>query len=376
MAEILDGGGQVDVVALDMAKAFDRFNHKLLMDMVGRLGLDRWVVRWIGDFLRNRVQRVRVGEELSEVVKVNCGVPQGSILGPLLFIIYVNDLKGVGNIKLRLFADDILIYKQIRNEKDCEGLQEWLNEVNGLIEEKKMKVNVKKSQMIRITQKKTRIIFSYAILEEVIKEEEELKYLGVIVDSKMKWKSHIGGLVRRAYKVVYMLRRILKGCKREVKEKGYLMLVRPLLEYSSGVWDPYQGYLREELEMVQRRAARFVMDDYRKRSSVGRMLRILGWESLKKRRVNRRVMGMFKAYVGWPAWNDIKMRLEEEEVFRGRRDHGYKVRLKGNNKQIGRYSFIGRGVREWNGLGKEILSPFPTSLNVLKRRLKGAGGES
>ncbi len=166
-----------------------------------------------------------------------------------------------------------------------------------------------------------------------------------------------------------MVMRVFKGCSKQVKERAYQSIVRPQLEYAGNVWDPYQDFLVRELERVQRRAARFVMGDFRQTSSVQKMLDNLGWEDLRNRRQRARLIGMYGAVQGDMAWGDIRERIDIGRTFRGRRDHDMKIRLEYRKRNWGKFSFLGRGVREWNNLSGEILNPFPKTLPEFKRRL-------
>lgn len=369
LADVLDKGGRVDSVTLDLTKAFDRVLHEKLLCKINEMGLDRRVVHWVHAFLKGRGQRVRVGEALSERVDVSRGVPQGSILGPLLFTLYINDLPEVCDTKIRLFADDIIMYREIRGAADIRGLQTDIDRLMIWMSENGMRINGAKSHVVRFGGGKFLDEDKYEIGGECIVNKNYCKYLGVNIDCKLHWGNHIGDVVKKAYRSLYIVMRILKGCKKEIKERGYMQLVRPILEYCGSVWDPSQGYLIRELEGVQRKAARLVCGDFRWESSVTEMVKSLGWEDLKERRGNSTCIGMFKAYVGEPAWAGIRDKLETDGAYLGRKDHKYKIRLVQANKGVGRYSFIGRGIRQWNGLKKEVLDPFPRNIKELKKMM-------
>jgi hypothetical protein len=268
-----------------------------------------------------------------------------------------------------MFADDIIVYREIVNGQDCETLQVDLANIEKWVHENKMELNVKKSQLVRFTKKQSRIMFEYKLAGEVVGEGKYCKYLGVTIGRDLSWAGQVGQVVGRAYRALYMVMRALKGCEKEVKEMAYISMVRPHLDYCSAVWDPYQGYLVKELEGVQRKAARFVMNDFGRLSSVSAMLRELGWCSLEGRRRVGRLVGMFKACSGEASWKDIRDRLDWEEGYRGRRDHGYRIVRKGTRREVGLHSFVGKGVKEWNELPAVVFDPFPSSEYSFKRRL-------
>ena len=123
----MDNGDRIDAIVIDFTKAFDLVPHDRLLMKIAISGVDSRIVAWVREFLRGRSQRVKVRGELSEEVRVTSGVPQGSVLGPLLFLVYVNDIWRNIESTIRLFADDCVIYKKIINNGDIDRLQEDLD---------------------------------------------------------------------------------------------------------------------------------------------------------------------------------------------------------------------------------------------------------
>ena len=284
----------MDCIAIDLSKAFDRVDHERLMDKVKGIGLDMRVTGWIGEFLMDRTQQVKIGEALSTPVKIERGVPQGSILGPLLFLIYINDL-GVGLLsRTKLFADDIIIYREVKVQGDCDILQNDVNKIQKWAQVNGMVINGDKSQVIRFSNKRCPVTSKYILGGKSVPLDNECRYLGVKMQNTLHWGSHISTIVSKAYRTLYMIMRVFRGCSRNVKEMAYKSIVRPQLEYASSAWDPSQDYLIRELEGVQRKAARFVMGDFRQHSSVTRMMALLGREELKSRRQQTRLGNMFR----------------------------------------------------------------------------------
>jgi len=136
IADSLDEGDKTDAIIVDFSKAFDLVPHGRLLIKIANSGVDSKVVVWIREFLLGRTQRVRVGGQLSEEVRVISGVPQGSVLGPLLFLVYVNDIWG--NME-SLFADDCVIYRKIINNEDMDKFQKDLNRLREWVVENKSK---------------------------------------------------------------------------------------------------------------------------------------------------------------------------------------------------------------------------------------------
>ena len=201
---------------------------------------------------------------------------------------------------------------------------------------------------------------------EYIPIETNCMYLGVKFENSLQWKSHIENLVKKAYRSLHNLMRILRGCNRQTKEKWYLCLVRPHLEYAASVWDLYQDYLVKEIDGVQRKAARFVLGDFRTKSSVTAMIKTLGWETLQERRDRARIVGMYRSYT---TWGGIHERLHLTGNYISKGDHPYKIRRDNYRTNWGKYSFIGRGVKLWNSLPGKVLDPFPRNAKTFKTKL-------
>ena len=138
-ADSVDNGDRIDAIIIDFSEAFDLVPHGRLLMKIAYSGVDSGVVVWIREFLLGRRQRVRVGGHLSENVRVTSGVPQGSVLGPLLFLAYVNDISRSIDSTIRLFADDCVIYRKIINKEDIEKLQKDLDRLGEWVVENAMK---------------------------------------------------------------------------------------------------------------------------------------------------------------------------------------------------------------------------------------------
>jgi hypothetical protein len=151
IADSLDNGDKIDAIIIDFSKAFVLVPHCRLITKIANSGVDSKVVVWIREFLLDRTQRVRVGGQLSEEVRVTSGVPQGSVLGPLLFLAYVNDIWRNMESTVRLFADDCVIDRKIINNEDMEKLQKDLDRLGEWAAENGMKINPSKSKAIRFT---------------------------------------------------------------------------------------------------------------------------------------------------------------------------------------------------------------------------------
>jgi len=159
----MDNGDRIDTIVIDFSKAFDLVPHDRLLMKIAISGVDSRIVAWVRECLRGRTHRVKVGGQLSEEVRVTCGVPQGSILGPLLFLAYVNDIwRNIESI-IRLFADDCVIYQKIINNEDIDSLQEDLDRLGEWAAKNAMKINPSKCEAVRFTRVRVKKPLNYMI---------------------------------------------------------------------------------------------------------------------------------------------------------------------------------------------------------------------
>ena len=288
LAKTLDQRKQADCVLLDFSKAFDKVSHFLLGCKLDHYGVCGKNLAWIKDFLNRRTQSVVLKGETSDTVPVTSGVPQGSVLGPALFLVYINDLPESVRSTARLFADDSILYRVINNQRDAELLQLDLNSLEKWEDMWQMQFAPDKCKVIRISRKTPRLTVNakYHIHGEELEIVPEAKYLGVTLDSKLTFNAHINLTAKKANSSLHFIQRNLRGCSTAVKASAYCTFVRPIAEYASCVWDPNlrNADQADHLEMVQHRAARFACSDWRRTSSVTAMLQRLQWQDLQERR--------------------------------------------------------------------------------------------
>ena len=291
-------GIQNDVVVMDFAQAFDKVAHNRLLYKLSLYEVKGNTLGWIGSFLSGRSQKVVLEGKSSSSVPVLSGVPQGSVLGRVLFLIYINDLpEYVSNSTVRLFSSVL----NNPHSSDCDKLQEDLNNLERWESDWQISFHPEKCEVIHITTKRTPILHSYSLHGHILSSVPQIKYLGVHISQDLKWNSHINSTFSKANQTLGFLKRNLRVNSSIVKEKAYKSLVRPKLEYFSTVWDPKcntnpkdgdktSHRLVNQLEMVQRRATRWVTGRYHNISSV----RSLDLRSLEQRRVDSRLSMLFK----------------------------------------------------------------------------------
>ena len=307
-AKVLDNRGQVDTFILDFEKAFDTPPHELRKSKLFSYGIDGKTLKWIDSFLCFR-QRVAVNGVKSDWAPVLSGVPQGTVLGPLLFSLYINDISSDIESEIRLFADDCVCYREIKDGEDTMKLQRDIDRLGSWARKWGMRFQPVKCNMMQLTRKRIKKIHaSYTLEGTNLENVESIKYLGVTITNNLRWNTHVSNVYTEANRTLGFLRRNLYSCPQEVKEAAYKGLVRPVLDYGSSVWDPPGVVLQEELESVQKRAARFVTGNYN--YETGSMTGILGqlkWESLKKRRKDNRLILIYKGLKVKPVYQQMTL---------------------------------------------------------------------
>ena len=271
----MQDGTQTDVCVLDFSKASDKVGHQRLVEKLKWYGIGGRTNRWIQSFLSDRTQAVVVEGVTSDSAPVLSGVPQGSVLGPCLFLYYINDIAEGLESSTRLFADDTMIYLTVKNENDAQILQNDLARLEKWEAEWTMEFHPKKCEVISITRKRNPIMYPYKLHGHQLQHVKVIKYLGVSISQDLRWDAHVNNTVSKANRTLGFLRRNLSVGNTKIKQQAYMSLVQPGLEYASTVWNPYTETLKNKLEMVQRRAARFVLHRYRRTASVGTMMHLL-----------------------------------------------------------------------------------------------------
>ena len=286
LLNIRDHGHQTDMVVLDFSKAFDKVPHGRLLSKLRLYGIQEPTLKWIEAFLGDRTQSVVVDGCHSTTASITSGAPQGTVLGSLLFLLFINDLPSVldPGTKCRLFADDCLVYcaihtieDQILMQRDLDALQNWS-------ETWEMHFNAKKCNVTTLAPGVSPLSYFYQLNNTILDRVNACDYLGITTSENLSWTDHITANAKKANARLGFLHRNLKGCPQALKRTAYVSLVHSLMEYSSTIWNPNLKKDKEALEKVQRRAARWIRSDYRQRSSVTAMLTDLGLATLEKQR--------------------------------------------------------------------------------------------
>lgn len=289
-------GGQVDTIYTDFSKAFDMVDHKILLKKVHGFGINGVLLRWFHSYVSNRTQHVVIGNFKSFAMQPTSGVPQGSILGPLLFLMFANDLVVQMNSKCSQLADDLKFSVKVESVADCALLQDDICTLERWCSLNKLKLNISKCAILTTSHKKAKIVYDYIIANTKLNRVTFKKDLGVIFDDKLCFDLHIDMITSKAFK---MLGFIFRAGKLFRNPQSLLTLynsyVRSYLEYCSVVWSPHYDIYICQVERVQRRFTKML---YRKfcwpyEQYSDRLLR-LNLHRLESRRLYADEMFLFK----------------------------------------------------------------------------------
>ena len=354
LARNTSAGKQTDLILLDFSKAFDKVNHSKLLWKLHQYGIRGTALSWIRAFLGNRSQTVVLEGEESGSVPVTSGVPQGSVLGPILFLVYINDLPEELSSQVRLFADDTAVYLTVGGSDDGTVLQTDLDRLSVWESQWDMEFNPSKFQVVRVTTAKEVINTVYTLHGQILEVVTCARYLGVDISSGLTWNSHIDRITGNANRTLGYIRRNIKTKNQKVRETAYNTLVRPQLEYSAPVWDPSSKDKRLQLEKIQRRAARWTTSNYGTRSSVTAMLNQLGWRTLEQRRADARLCLFYKIVYGLVA---VPLPNYIQPTHRiSRYCHSMTYRQIQTSTNYYKYSFFPLAIVQWNALPEAVAS--------------------
>lgn len=351
IASVLDKAGQVDILFLDFSKAFDRVPHDKLINKLQALGIPNYLVSWISAYLIGRKQYVEVSGSTSHHLPVNSGVPQGSVLGPLLFLIYCNDIVDVitDPVKIRLFADDCILFTDVQASDDQLALNTGLNNILSWCNKWGMVLNFDKSVFLRITNKKNPLQFSYSANSQPLKEVSQYKYLGLTITNNLSWNAHIADVSSSSLRKLCLLRHKLRDAPSHVKLLAYNTLIRPKLEYACIVWDPHTKSNIYSLEKIQRRAVRFIYSKYGRSVSVTKVMQDNQIPTLQSRRQLHRLKFLY-SLVNFKLALDPSVYATPLSTRKTRHSHDLSLTPYFARTNLFKFSFFPRTITEWNNL--------------------------
>lgn len=252
---------QIDSIYTDFSKAFDKVDHKLLIFKLRKYGFCGPILNWLESYLSNRVQVVKFEDVVSEEVLVTSGVPQGSVLGPILFVLFINDLpKLIEDCDCSLFADDLKLYKKVTSTEDSTVLQENIDKITKWCRDNGMALNASKCSIISFYRGSLKIDSQYKIGDDTLGRATVIRDLGVMLDEKLNFKSHVDKIVSSARSVFGFVKRRAKTYNDpHITKTLYCGLVQPIIEYASVIWAPYTKCKIDKIESVQKQFLIFAL---------------------------------------------------------------------------------------------------------------------
>ena len=293
--QAFEQGKEVRMVFIDISKAFDRVWHKGLLHKLKLIGVEGPLLSWFESYLSNRKQRVVIDGQYSQWKNINAGVPQGSVLGPLLFLIYINDITENLESYSLLYADDTSLYDIVDNpDTSSTKLNNDLIEIEKWAKRWLATINTKKTKCMTFSVKRLKpphpdLYFANEKICEVLQHT----HLGVKLTANLSWKAHIVNIFENANKKLNMLKGLKFKVSRDTLGKLYKSLIRPVMEYADVLWDNGIASDCDLLEHVQYEAAKIVTGAI-KGTSKHRLMQEVGWESMSTRRKIHKLILYYK----------------------------------------------------------------------------------
>ena len=347
----------MDVIYCDFMKAFDTVPHNRLISVLKFYGVEGPVLAWITDFLRGRKQRVLVNGAASEWHDVISGIPQGSVLGPVLFVVFINTVVDVVEFSDSfLFADDTKMSRGIYVQDDCVLLQKDIDNISGWSDESQLRFHPVKTSAMRISLGKKANATDkplYKMKDKILKISEEETDLGVIIDSKLSFEKHMQTKINKANSVMGVIRRPMEYLDKENFKFLFTALVRPHLEYANAAWSPSLKKHITALENVQRRATKYIPGF--KDIPYMQRLKLLNMPTLQYRRYRGDMIEAFKITHGLydtDVTDGFLPMVPQDSITRG---HEFSIVKRPHNVNIRKNSFAFRIVDQWNHLPRSVV---------------------
>ena len=292
----LDSGHEVDIIFLDFKKAFDSVPHNRMVNILHQYGISGKIGAWIKAFLHERKQRVVLQGTASSWENVISGIPQGSVLGPVLFIIYINSLPETSTSDIFLFADDAKIFRTITKVEDQELLQADLDNAQDWSRKSLLNFNRDKCAKMTLSTKSGQSNRNYIMDGQPLADVSSERDLGVIIDSSLSFDEHVSAKIRKANSIMGLIRKTFTYLDKRTFLLLFKSLVRPHLEYNNQLWMPYLKRHIRAIENVQRRATRQIPG--MKDKSYEERLRELQLPTLEYRRRSGDMIEVYKIASG------------------------------------------------------------------------------
>lgn len=355
LASALEDGVQVHSLYTDFSKAFDRVNHRILLCKLKRMGISGALLDWLGCYLTDRTQVVRVNGFKSRDIRVSSGVPQGSHLGPLLFNVFINDVKDCFQFsEFLLFADDLKFFRRVTCLDDCLKLQSDLSRLSEWCRVNCMDLNVDKCHVMFFTRSNNVYLHDYYLGNDLLTVASEIRDLGVTFDPALGFGPHITRVISKSLQMLGFIKR----CAHDFHDIDairllYCVLVRPHLEYASCLWSPCYNIYIHKIEQVQRRFLRFAAFKMNIDPNYQNLESLLKLDRLETRRKHRDLKMLYKIVNGLVECPELLSRLFFHVPPRVTRSVSQFHEIS-HRTNYGRNSFISRASRLANGFSDQL----------------------
>ena len=373
----IDIGQIIGAIYVDLKRAFDTVDTRVMSTKLRRIGCSDMVISWFNSYLNNRKQRVAVRGTLSDEHSVSLGVPQGSILGPLLFLIYIDDLvQALKHCSVIMYADDTTLYVHSKSLQDIQSkLQEDMNSLKEWLCVNKLKLNTDKTKFMLIgTTKKLSCMSAEENITiefdgDVIERCAQIKCLGVIIDEHLSWSYHVDYICKKVYGSLSMLRRVRPYVDTNTLKILYLCIVQSHLDYCCEIWGLRFHMHTERLLKLQKRAARLILKCSFYTPSK-EMFHKLKWLPFNDR------VTYFKCVFMYRCINGLSSQFYRNVFKFASNSHSFNTRYAKNDNlitpnvrtEIYKHSLYYSSILLWNSLPVEIKQS--QSLSIFKRELK------
>ena len=371
VANAVDCQKYVAGIFLDLSKAFDTLNHEILLSKLEAYGINGSAHQWITNYFCNRIQFVQIGNSKSDALRQICGVPQGSILGPLFFILYINDLPACCNeLEFILFADDTSIFFE-HNDLDVltSHLNVQLNNVSTWLKANKLSINVKKTKLMifRPRQKTVPITRQIVLDNNALEQVDNTKFLGVYIGQHLEWKTHVNFIAAKISKSVGLLYKAKYYLPSKSLLTLYYALIYPYLTYCNLIWASNYVTNLQRIYLLQKRAVRAISKADYKASS-------------KPLFANLKILDVFSIYSLQVSsfmylYHNDALPISFTQIFQtGNQINRYSTRYSDFYRphicrtNIKEFSILFQGPRIWNSLPNDIKNA--PSFSIFKRMIK------
>ena len=364
-SEILDRGGNIDCIYMDFMKAFDTVSHERLLSKIQSYCISDQLLGWISSFLSDRQQRVCINGCHSNWGSVTSGIPQGSVLGPILFVIYINDLpEMVNNSTVYLFADDTKIFKEISCFADIDDVQEDLTALQEWSDKWLLRFHPDKCVALSLGKTKEDA-HQYFLTKDnkdfQLKNVNQETDLGITVDSSLSFDQHVQAKVNKANSITGLIRRTFNYLDEENILMLYKALVRPHLEYGNAVWHPHKVEHITAIGNVQRRITKLIPT--LKDLPYSDRLKRLRLPTLAYRRLRGDMIETYKIFNTYDTAATLNLQRNSSTT----RGHQYKLCLGRSQRDIGKFRFSNRIVSPWNSLPPDVVEA--SNVKIFESRL-------